>query len=274
MNNLSINIHNQNCVDSNAFSDESVDLFICDPPFGIAESSFDQHYNRDQSNVIEGYVEAPENYPEFTLSWMTNMKRMMKPNASAYIVIGHSNLIDVINAARELNLHEINHIIWKYSFGVYTKNKYVTSHYHILYYSKSKKSKTTFNRDCRFSDEERLTDGSSAQYKDREDVWFIKKEYSPGEKKNVNKLPNELVRKMILYSSNQGDVVCDFFMGNFTTAYVAKSLSRSVYGFELNKNSYDYHMGKLNEIEWGSSVDKLNSKSLRCESKDIDLFGD
>jgi len=171
--------------------------------------------------------------------------------------MGHSNLRHVLNAAYALKLHEINHIIWKYNFGVYTKKKYVTSHYHILYYSKSIKSKNIFNTYCRFGSQEKTSTGKSLLYQDLEDVFIINKEYDPKIPKNQNKLPNELVRKMILYSSNAGDMVCDFFMGNFTTAYNAIKLGRKIVGYEINKSIFDHHISKLGEIKFGCDLDNM-----------------
>jgi site-specific DNA-methyltransferase (adenine-specific) len=69
--------------------------------------------------------------------------------------------------------------------------------------------------------------------------------------KSLFRVPEELVKKLILYSSNTGDLVCDFFMGNFTTAKVANLLGRNVVGFELNKNSYDYWMPLLEKDTFG-----------------------
>lgn len=94
-------------------------------------------------------------------------------------------------------------------------------------------------------------------YRDLEDVFCINKEYAPGEMKNQNKLPEELIKKLILYSSNENDMVCDFFQGNFTTAYVARKLGRRTCGYELNKDSYDYHIKRLEDIDFGSELSTL-----------------
>lgn len=51
---------------------------------------------------------------------------------------------------------------------------------------------------------------------------------------------------MILYSSNPDDLVCDFFLGSFSTAKVALSLGRQACGFEINKNAFDYQMEQNN----------------------------
>jgi site-specific DNA-methyltransferase (adenine-specific) len=153
-----------------------------------------------------------------------------------YIISGWSNLRDILNVANDLDFHLVNHIIWKYRFGVYTKKKYVTSHYHILYYAINKKR--TFNTTARF-------ENTKDVYHDLEDVWDITREYSVNKIKNGNKLPDALITKLIQYSSNVGDTVIDFFQGNFTTAYNAINLHRKAYGLELNKQAYDFHMEKL-----------------------------
>ena len=268
-------IYNEDCVSGakKHLADSSVDLFICDPPFGIGESSFDgQHYNRNSENVLEGYVEAPENYEKWADEWVGEMYRTLKETGTAYIISGWTNLRELMNSCHNAGFTTQNHIIWKYDFGVYTRKKFVSSHYHILRLSKVQdNSKLTFNTNCRFSDDDRYDKdgvlfsftqeqkdefankrkrtgkyvskpGTSAVYKDMEDVFAINKQNMPGAVKNNNKLPDELVSKMIEYSSNPGDVVCDFFMGNFTTAYCSTKLNRNVVGFEMNKEAYDYHI--------------------------------
>ena len=240
-------VYNEDCVlgAKKHLKDESVDLVITDPPFGISESKFDKHYNRKGDNVIQGYVEAPTDYDAFTTAWMTEATRVLKPNGSMFIVIGHSNLLSVLQSAKGLGLTTINHLIWKYNFGVATKKKFVTSHYHILYFTKPK-AKPTFNTYCRFGPQEKH-EGKSVLYSDLEDVFFIKKEYQQNKIKNVNKLPEALIKKIMLYASNPGDVVADFFMGSFTTARVAIQTGRFPVGFELNKNAFKNH--RLNDVK-------------------------
>ena len=253
-----IKIFAEDCLDiEKKIGDESVDLGINDPPFGIGETDFDKHYNRDNGQIIQGYKEAPPDYDQWTFLWMSEAKRVLKENGSMYIIMGHSNLRHVLNAAYSLNLYEINHIIWKYNFGVNTKKKYVTSHYHILHYSKSEKSRVVFNLNCRFGCQEKDNKGGSLLYQDLEDVFSINKEYLPVEMKNQNKLPEALIRKLMMYSSNPGDMVCDFFMGNFTTAYTAIKLGRNVCGYEINKGSFDYHVPKIRDLTFGFDLENL-----------------
>jgi DNA modification methylase len=109
-----IRIYSEDCIDKEKkIKDGSVDLGIFDPPFGIGETGFNKHYKRDSSNVIQGYKEAPDDYEQWTHLWLAEAKRVLKENGSMYVIMGHSKLRHVLNAAHNLGLHEINHIIWK-----------------------------------------------------------------------------------------------------------------------------------------------------------------
>jgi site-specific DNA-methyltransferase (adenine-specific) len=102
--------------------------------------------------------------------------------------------------------------------------------------------KKFLNTECRFSRTERGKDGRLLLYYDLSNVWHIPTEFHRGVLKNGNKLPSELIHKMIQYSSNEGDLISDFFLGNFTTAYAAQELNRRVTGFEINPNAFRYHV--------------------------------
>ena len=239
--------------------DNSVDLVICDPPYGIHGDRLDKHYNRNEGHVLDGYVEVPaEKYPAFTRDWVDEAARILKPGGTLYAVSGYTNLIHVLNALHRTDLAEVNHIIWKYNFGVYTKTKYISSHYHILFYRKPG-ARRTFNAFCRFGDTEKAEDGGSLNYRDREDVWLINREYRPGKIKNKNALPEELLAKLILYSSNPGDLVCDMFLGSFSTAKVAKGLNRRVVGFEKSKAAFDHQLREIEKLEPGYLVPGLRT---------------
>lgn len=240
--------YNGDCISGAAehIPDNSVDLIITDPPYGINGDKLHQHYNRNEEFVVEGYVEIPQKeYAEFSENWIREAERVLRPGGSIYIVSGYTNLIDVLNALRKTTLKEINHIIWKYNFGVFTRQKYVSSHYHILFYEKPGGTRT-FNLESRYGLDEKSEDNRSLNNTDREDVWIINREYKPGQLKNKNELPTKLLTKMIQYSSNEGDLVCDFFLGGFSTAQVALGLNRRATGFEISKPMFD---AKIKEIE-------------------------
>ncbi len=244
---------NQDCIIGarEHIPDGTIDLIVTDPPYGIAGDRLDKHYNRKEEFVIDGYVEVPQaQYAAFSQAWIREAERILRPGGSLYVVSGYTNLVDILNALRQTSLREVNHIIWKYNFGVYTRRKFVSSHYHILYYVKPG-GKVTFNTFCRFGPQERDARGRSLNYQDREDVWIINREYKPGQRKNKNELPTELLKKILLYSSNEGDLVCDLFLGSFSTARVAIGLNRYACGFEVNPQAFSYHLDETLSLEPG-----------------------
>lgn len=239
-------VYNQDCITGmrEHVADGSVDLIFTDPPYGIDGDKLDAHYHRDESNVVPGYVEVPlETYDQFSKDWITECARCLRPGGSIYIVSGYTNLHHVLNALHATDLQEVNHIIAKYSFGVSTKKKWVSSHYHVLFWQKPDKGKQkrTFNTNVYYTDQK-------DSYHDRLTVQDMPRAHNPGETKNKNQLNEDFIEKFILYSSNRDDVVMDPFCGGFTTARTAIRYGRNFVGFEMNKNAYDAFVPTLDKV--------------------------
>ena len=221
------------------------DLVITDPPFAINFKATKANYNRTASRVIQGYNEIlPENYYDFSFNWMSEVFRILKESGSMYVFSGWNNLKDILSALDDVGFTTVNHIIWKYQFGVVTKKKYVTSHYHCLYVCKNDKKKKFFPF-SRFKKDSKTDNGRSLHYKDKEDVWEIKREYWTGKEKTPTKLPADLIKKILLYSSRKNDLVLDPFLGSGQVAVVSKMLGREYYGFEIVKEYYNFAKKRL-----------------------------
>ena len=108
----------------------------------------------------------------------------------------------------------------------------MSSHYHVLFVVKNPRH-YTYHLECRHPLSERTKDGRSANYADREDVWYIPREFWPGQKKTATKLPEALVEKILAYSSSPGDVVLDPFLGSGTVGVVAQRMGRRWIGIEI-----------------------------------------
>ncbi len=262
-------IYNMDCTEGmKLLHNSTIDLVITDPPFAIEFKAKRSNYHRTQSRVLEGYKEiSKENYYEFTVKWMKQCFRILKESGSMYVFSGWNNLKDILNALDNVGFITINHVIWKYQFGVVTERKYVTSHYHCLYVCKNDQKRRFFPYG-RFGKDERTNEGRSLHYEDKEDVWYIKREYWTGDQKTPTKLPAELIKKILMYSSEKDDVVLDPFLGSGQVAIVSKLLCRQYIGFEITKEYYEFANKRL-------ELDMYRIKNMEELDKTptLDLFG-
>ncbi len=227
--------------------EECVDLVIADPPFGLDFTGKEHLYNRDEQFVVDGYAEVSQDeYLDFSRKWLSLLPRIMKPHASAYVFSGWTNLEAILTAAREAGLYLVNHVIWKYQFGVFTRKKFVTSHYHVLFLVKNPK-KYFFNKIEHYP----------------LDVWEINRTYRFQQQKNGTVLPVELISRCIDFSSRPGDLVFDPFMGNGTTAMAARVNYRHFFGFEINSSLKPVIESNVQHVKVGESykpyLDRLPS---------------
>lgn len=237
-------IYYQECINGmKSLPKSSIDLIIADPPFGIEFDGMSSVYNRNDSLVIPGYEEVQGSYHEFTKDWLAELPRIMKKEASAYVFSGWTNLDAILNAARSAGLTTLNHLIWHYPFGVYTKRRFVTSHYHIILLVKNPKN-YFFNKIENYP----------------EDVWIVKRRYRTGLSKNSTKLPIDVVTRCIDFSSKPGDIILDPFLGNGTTAVAAKSNFRHFIGFEINTKLKSHIRKEIDAVIPGQSYLPYNQR--------------
>ncbi|MHB8783333.1 MAG: DNA-methyltransferase [Desulfobacteria bacterium] len=239
-------IYNLECIQGmKSISTGTIDLVITDPPFAIDFKAKRSNYNRTSSRVMEGYneVQASE-YGDFTSKWVAEAYRVLTDSGSMFVFSGWNNLKDILIALDDAGFITVNHIIWKYQFGVVCKRKFVTSHYHCLFVCKDDSKRKFFNS-VRFDKSARGTRGGSLRYQDLEDVWQIKREYWHGDKKTPTKLPAELIEKILAYTSEPGDVVMDPFLGSGQVAVLSKMHGRKYIGFEIVKEYYDFAKQRL-----------------------------
>ncbi len=239
-------IYNMNCLEGlDQIEEGSVDLLLTDPPFGIDFHKVGSQYNRKQKELGKLYHEIPiEEYYDFTLSWLKKCKTAMKPTASGFIFSGWNRLGDILNALSKLDFRLVNHLIWKFQFGVFTKKRYVTSHYHILYFTllEDKNDKLrTFNR---------ISDYSSSPGKLYfEDVWRIKRDYQKGGDKTPTRLPLAVTDKCIRMASNEGDTILEPFLGSGSVVLSAMKYKRNFIGFEISPDIFKVAEKRLKSLE-------------------------
>ena len=194
-------------------------LSIADPPFGIKFNKSSHEYGSSEYDLYEDYF-SHQSYFEFSKHWIEACYEALTKDGSLYIISGWTNLQYILNAVDLSRFHMLNHAIWYFSWGVYTKRRFTTSHYHILLLVKHKKKNKFFKQ----------------KHYD-EDVFFWP-EYNRGNdphriKGHPCQLPIVLLDKLIRTSSSPGDLVADVFSGSGGTILAARLAGRDVIGFEI-----------------------------------------
>jgi site-specific DNA-methyltransferase (adenine-specific) len=221
------------------------DLIFADPPFNIGYK-YDKYYDKVKS----------KNYIAWTREWMAACKKVLKPAGSFYIAIGDDYAANVKIIADELGLHLRNWIIWHYTFGQQTKNKFARSHTHIFYLVSDKKNFTFNDHAVRVPSDRQLI------YNDRranpagkmpDDVWTEYSRVCGTFKERTGwhpcQMPESLLKRIIAASSNPGDCVLDPFCGSGTTPAAACRLDRNFVGIEISQQYVENARKRLAQMK-------------------------
>ena len=230
---------------------ESVNMIYCDILYGTGRNFGDYQDLKPIRSEIESHY----------LPRLIEMKRVLKQNGVLVFQldwrINHWMRILIDDVFGYENFR--NEIIWKYRLGLKAKSKkFIQNHDVILVYAKS--SNHTFNEQKekikpRKKWFQKFENGKAVHQKDIPpilvdeqligSVWTdIKMRGSkllyPTEK------PKELVQRIILAFTNEGDVVADYYLGSGTTAVVCKELNRNFIGCDINPKAIEITKARLN----------------------------
>lgn len=214
-----------------------VQCIIADPPFGINFNSEHSSYNRIASNVNTGYKEiTSDNYKSFTKKWIFQATRILNPTGSMYIFSSFNHLRHVLNAIHDSGLHLVSQLIYQYNFGVFRKRNFVIEHYPVCFVVKDPKN-YYFNRIRHY----------------QSSVMKYKRKYIKGKEKNATKLPLDLIRLFIGYSSRPADIVLDPFLGSGTSILACKQDYRHWIGYEVNIRQKKTISANLDHLKLGET---------------------
>lgn len=222
-----------------------VDLVFADPPFNIGYQ-YDQYKDKLKK----------DKYIHWTRDWMSACVNVLKPTGSFYIAIGDEYAAHVRIIGEELGLHCRNWIIWHYTFGQQTKNKFARSHTHILYFVKDEKEFTFNDRAVRLpSDRQLIYNDKRANAKGKmpDDVWNTYARVCGTFKERQGwhpcQMPELLLARIIASSSNSGDLVLDPFNGSGTTTVAAAQLGRDYCGIDISENYVENTKKRLKKLK-------------------------
>jgi len=209
----------------NDLKDESIDLWITDPPFAIQDiidtsgsdspSAGMPTYNLTQTNVSTD-AEMMDIYKKL----IPAVYKKLKPGAHIYIFFGHGWYCRLINILRMVGFEVDDQplIWWKMRASVMPKDMHYTSSYEAILFGHKPPVGRILNKPV-------------------PNVLAFKS-MSPQSRVHPLQRPHELLQLLIENSTGVGDVVLDTFAGSASTLVSAKRLQRQAIGFELDKGNY------------------------------------
>lgn len=236
-------VYQGDCLDMiHHVDDESIDLVVCDGPFGVTENAWDKIGN----------------IQEYNLNLIKIFSRVLKKGGALYL-FGKSDCIDFIDYRSYLNLR--SKIIWYQPSRLAQGRMNYTNNYDIIaYFTKGKSA--AFNLDKirvpqmvelahrkRCENVPSVVNGKFFKTKFNEngknpgDVWgdikqltYKSKELIGRDFLNTIQKPIKLIERIVQASSHEGDTVLDPFAGAGTTFVVCKEFRRNFIGFEINSD--------------------------------------
>lgn len=241
-------LYNADCIKTiNELPENSVDLIFADPPYFLSNGGISCSAGKMVSvNKAEwDKSKGMEEDFNFTLNWLTACKRVLKDNGSIWVSGTMHSIYQVGYALQSLDYKILNEISWfKPNAPPNLSCRYFAhSHETLIWARKSKEGRHTFN----YEEMKEWDDAISEEGKQMRSVWSIPLT-PPSEKihgKHPTQKPLELLRRIIISSSNKGDTILDPFNGSGTTGVVAKELNRKYIGIDLEKDFLDLTLRRV-----------------------------
>ncbi len=229
------------CVEAlNKLPDNSVDVVFADPPYNLqlgGDLHRPDHSKVDACDDHWDQFSSFKAYDEFTRAWLTAVRRVLKPNGSIWVIGSYHNIFRVGALMQDLGFWINNDVVWLKTNPMpnFRGKRFTNAHETLIWACPSQESKPTFNYDAMktFNDDLQM----------RSD-WVLpictgheRLKDDNGDKVHPTQKPESLLYRVLLSTSNQGDVILDPFFGTGTTGAVAKKLGRHFVGCE-REDSY------------------------------------
>lgn len=205
--------------------DGTIRLIVTDPPYNL-----NKNYGNNQDKLeFDAYI-------DFSRQWLTEAKRVLTDDGTIYVFMGMRYISYIFNILeQELNMTFNSWITWFYTQGIGKTKGFSPRHDDILMFTKSSKN-FVFHLDNIRVPQKFYRSVNNMRGANPGNVWeFSHMHYcNKNRKKHPTQKPEGLYERMILASSDPGDVVLDPFVGSGTALRVCQQTDRSGIGFDMN----------------------------------------
>lgn len=224
------------CIDKmNSLPENSIDLIFADPPYNLQLKGDLHRPDNSKVDAVDDHWDQFSSfaaYDSFTRDWLAAARRILKPNGAIWVIGSYHNVYRMGAELQNQGFWILNDVVWRKSNPMpnFRGKRFTNAHETLIWASKSEGAKYTFNYEALKA----LNEGIQM----RSD-WVLpicnggeRLKNEDGEKAHPTQKPESLLHRVILGTTNPGDVILDPFFGTGTTGAVAKMLGRDFIGIE------------------------------------------
>jgi modification methylase len=253
-----------------ALPERSIDLVFADPPYNLQlnQELWRPNMTRvDAVNDAWDRFESFEDYDAFTRAWLAACRRVLKDDGALWVIGTYHNIYRIGAILQDLGYWVLNDVIWVKTNPMpnFRGVRFTNAHETLIWASKSRGSKYTFSHHAVKALNEELQMRSD---------WLLpvcsgrERLRLNGARAHSTQKPEALLYRVILSSTNPGDVILDPFFGTGTTGAVARRLRRHWIGIEREARYIALARQRIERVE-PASPDELvfEVKSPRQEPR-------
>jgi modification methylase len=216
--------------------EKSVDLVFADPPYNLQLQST---LHRPDQSLVDGVDDAWDrfasfgDYDAFTRAWLLAARRVMKPDATLWVIGSYHNIFRIGATLQDLGFWILNDVVWRKTNPMpnFRGRRFTNAHETLIWAAPHADAKRyTFNYEALKAANEDVQPRSDWVIPICTGTERLKNE--AGSKTHPTQKPEALIARVLLGTSRRGDVVLDPFFGSGTTGAVARRLGRKFIGIE------------------------------------------
>mgnify|MGYP003387623113 CR=1 FL=1 len=225
----------------------SVDMVFADPPYNLQLGG---DLNRPDGSHVDAVTDDWDKfdsfatYDAFTRGWLAEARRVLKPDGSLWVIGSYHNIFRVGATLQDLGFWVLNDIVWRKANPMpnFRGTRFTNAHETLIWASMGEKAKYTFNY--------RAMKTLNDELQMRSD-WVLpicggqERLRKDGTKAHPTQKPEALLYRVMLATTQKGDVVLDPFFGTGTTGAVAKRLGREWIGCEREAGYRDIALERI-----------------------------
>lgn len=248
-------LYNADCLNVlSQLPENSIDMIFADPPYFLSSGSFTCQ-NGKMVSVKKGDWDLSNGLKknfDFHLSWISACRRVLKPSGTIWISGTYHSIYQCGFALQMEGFHILNDVAWfKPNAAPNLSCRFFTaSHETLVWARKDKKAKHTFNYSL-------MKNGDWPEDFIKKPNTQMRSVWSIGTPKNIEKKfgkhptqkPEDLLKRIVLASTNKRDVILDPFTGSSTTGIAAHLYDRKFIGVDTEKNYLDLSVKRFKELD-------------------------